>query len=217
MGGEAPFRIELFDDDVDTIRIFDPETQRSLDKIDAMRLLPGARIPADRGRDPGVPRHAARALPHRPARMPLYQDSRKARRRPASSTTCRCSSTRPRRCSTTCRRTAAVLAEGAARAPPHVFWRRSAERYEQRAHDVERPMLPAVASCICRRTSELRERLNHDARASRSARRSGSRPAQSLPIQTSATQPAPLPLIAAREEPARDAALASSAAIRAAC
>ena len=35
------------DDEIDTIRIFDPESQRSLDKIDAIHLLPGRELPLD--------------------------------------------------------------------------------------------------------------------------------------------------------------------------
>ena len=43
MGAEQPYRIELLDDEIDTIRIFDPESQRSLDKIDADPSAAGAR------------------------------------------------------------------------------------------------------------------------------------------------------------------------------
>jgi transcription-repair coupling factor (superfamily II helicase) len=47
MGAGQPFRIELLDDEIDTIRGFDPETQRSFDKIDAVHLLPGRELPLD--------------------------------------------------------------------------------------------------------------------------------------------------------------------------
>ena len=36
MGADMPFRVELFDDVIDTMRGFDPETQRSLDKVEAV-------------------------------------------------------------------------------------------------------------------------------------------------------------------------------------
>ena len=39
MGAEAPLRIDLFDDEIDTLRHFDPDTQRSLDKIERIELL----------------------------------------------------------------------------------------------------------------------------------------------------------------------------------
>jgi len=40
MGSKRPFRLDLFDNEVETIRSFDPETQRSIDKIDKIQLLP---------------------------------------------------------------------------------------------------------------------------------------------------------------------------------
>ncbi|WP_111414194.1 transcription-repair coupling factor [Billgrantia lactosivorans] len=40
MGSESPLRIDLFDDEVDTLRRFDPDTQRSQDKVERVELLP---------------------------------------------------------------------------------------------------------------------------------------------------------------------------------
>ncbi len=45
MGSDVPFRIDLFDQDIDSIRTFDPENQRSLDKIDEIALLPAREYP----------------------------------------------------------------------------------------------------------------------------------------------------------------------------
>ena len=47
MGSEHPYRIELFDDEVETIRTFDPETQRSEEKVSEIRLLPAREFPLD--------------------------------------------------------------------------------------------------------------------------------------------------------------------------
>lgn len=47
MGSQQPFRIDLFDDEIETLRNFDPETQLSDDKVDAIRLLPGREFPLD--------------------------------------------------------------------------------------------------------------------------------------------------------------------------
>lgn len=47
MGSNHPYRIELFDDEVESIRQFDPETQRSSGEIDAIRLLPAKEFPTD--------------------------------------------------------------------------------------------------------------------------------------------------------------------------
>ncbi len=48
MGSELPYRIDLFDDEVDTLRTFDPDSQRSLDNIDAIELLPAYEFPLDK-------------------------------------------------------------------------------------------------------------------------------------------------------------------------
>ncbi|MDF1817494.1 MAG: transcription-repair coupling factor [Immundisolibacteraceae bacterium] len=45
MGSKVPFRIELFDDHVESIRTFDPETQRSNLPLDQAHLLPGREFP----------------------------------------------------------------------------------------------------------------------------------------------------------------------------
>jgi transcription-repair coupling factor (superfamily II helicase) len=45
MGSDTPYRIDLLDRDVDTIRRFDPDTQRSLDKLDRIQLLPARETP----------------------------------------------------------------------------------------------------------------------------------------------------------------------------
>ncbi len=47
MGSTSPFRIELFDDEIESIRTFDPESQRSLDKVDKLELLPAREFPVD--------------------------------------------------------------------------------------------------------------------------------------------------------------------------
>src|SRR5690606_27650032 len=45
MGQDTPFRIELFDDEIETLRTFDPETQRTLEKVDSIRILPAREFP----------------------------------------------------------------------------------------------------------------------------------------------------------------------------
>ncbi|WP_432695382.1 transcription-repair coupling factor [Marinobacterium sp. YM272] len=45
MGSDTPYRIDLFDDEIDTLRTFDPETQRSVDQIERIRLLPAREYP----------------------------------------------------------------------------------------------------------------------------------------------------------------------------
>jgi transcription-repair coupling factor (superfamily II helicase) len=45
MGSDTPYRIDMLDRDVESIRRFDPDTQRSLDKLDRIALLPARETP----------------------------------------------------------------------------------------------------------------------------------------------------------------------------
>ncbi|GAA0336547.1 transcription-repair coupling factor [Morganella psychrotolerans] len=48
MGSELPFRIDFFDDEIDSLRTFDVDTQRTLDEVDAINLLPAHEFPTDK-------------------------------------------------------------------------------------------------------------------------------------------------------------------------
>lgn len=47
MGSNQPYRIDFFDDEVDSIRLFDPDTQLSAGEIDAIDLLPAHEFPTN--------------------------------------------------------------------------------------------------------------------------------------------------------------------------
>jgi transcription-repair coupling factor (superfamily II helicase) len=47
MGSSVPYRVDLFDNEVDSIRVFDPDSQRSLYPVPEVRLLPGREFPLD--------------------------------------------------------------------------------------------------------------------------------------------------------------------------
>ncbi|HZW74567.1 MAG TPA: transcription-repair coupling factor, partial [Caldimonas sp.] len=47
MGSSVPYRVDLFGDEIDSIRTFDPDTQRSLYPVPEVRLLPGREFPMD--------------------------------------------------------------------------------------------------------------------------------------------------------------------------
>ncbi|MGC1173297.1 transcription-repair coupling factor [Polaromonas sp.] len=47
MGSSVPYRVDLFDDEIDSIRTFDPDSQRSLYPVPEVRLLPGREFPMD--------------------------------------------------------------------------------------------------------------------------------------------------------------------------
>ncbi|HJV71942.1 transcription-repair coupling factor [Ideonella sp.] len=47
MGSTVPYRVDLFDNEIDSIRTFDPDSQRSLYPVPEVRLLPGREFPMD--------------------------------------------------------------------------------------------------------------------------------------------------------------------------
>jgi len=197
MGADSPFRVELLDDEIETIRVFDPESQRSLDKIDAVHLLPGREVPLD---DAAL-KHALDNLRDRfdvdTRRSALYQDL-KAGLAPAgieyylplffeqTSTLF----------DYLAGNTLPVIADGAMEAAEQ-FWKQTAERYEQRRHDLERPLLPPTELYLS--PDALREQLNKgerievcgEAHPQRDrASMLGDQPAPALPVAAKDAQPA---------------------------
>lgn len=48
MGSNHPFRLDFFDDELESIRIFDPETQRSKKEVEHINILPAHEFPLDK-------------------------------------------------------------------------------------------------------------------------------------------------------------------------
>ena len=210
MGADAPFRIELLDTDIESIRRFDPESQRSLDKVEAIHMLPGREVPLDedaRGR-------AMDALVERfdldQRRSALFQDL-KAGSAPAGVEyylPLFFEAPRERFGAAPSQPVTATLfdylAEDAlpvisagAREAADAFHAQVADRYEQRRHDVERPLLPPGELWLP--PDAVRERLNRGERVE-VAGEGHPRHADAVAL---GDQPAPdLPLTVRNEEPA---------------
>src|SRR5690606_9266580 len=185
------------DDVIDTMRGFDPETQRSLDKVEAVRMLPGREVPLD---EASVAR-AMDALRERfdidTRRSALFQDLKSGHApagieyylplffdRTATLFDYLADGTLP------------LVAAGVAESADH-FWKQTGERHEQRRHDIERPLLAPDALYLP--PDALRERLNagerievcgpqHPRHAQAAAL--GDQPAPELPLVVKDAQPA---------------------------
>ncbi|WP_224552379.1 transcription-repair coupling factor [Pectobacterium versatile] len=48
MGSEEPYRIDFFDDEIDSLRLFDVDTQRTLNEVQHINLLPAHEFPTDK-------------------------------------------------------------------------------------------------------------------------------------------------------------------------
>lgn len=74
MGSEMPLRIDLFDDEIDTIRSFDAETQRSMDKTDGIQLLPAKEFATDDDAISGFRKRYREIFSGDPQRSLIYRD-----------------------------------------------------------------------------------------------------------------------------------------------
>ena len=74
MGSTLPYRIDLFDDEIETLRTFDPETQRSVDKVDSVRLLPAREFPLEKKAVADFRARFRERFDVDYRRCPLYQD-----------------------------------------------------------------------------------------------------------------------------------------------
>ncbi|MDR9891761.1 transcription-repair coupling factor [Pseudenterobacter timonensis] len=48
MGSDRPYRLDFFDDEIDSLRLFDADTQRTLEEVEAINLLPAHEFPTDK-------------------------------------------------------------------------------------------------------------------------------------------------------------------------
>ena len=74
MGSDVPYRVDLFDDEIDSIRTFDPDSQRSLDTVKEVRLLPGREFPMDEDARTKFRHRWRELLEGDPTRSRIYKD-----------------------------------------------------------------------------------------------------------------------------------------------
>ncbi len=74
MGSAVPYRVDLFGDEVDSIRTFDPDSQRSLYPVPAVRLLPGREFPMDEDARNAFRSRWREKMEGDPTKVRLYKD-----------------------------------------------------------------------------------------------------------------------------------------------
>ena len=74
MGSAVPYRVDLFDDEVDSIRTFDPDSQRSLYPVPEVRLLPGREFPMDEAARTAFRARWREQMEGDPSRARVYRD-----------------------------------------------------------------------------------------------------------------------------------------------
>ncbi|HEX4986350.1 MAG TPA: transcription-repair coupling factor [Burkholderiales bacterium] len=74
MGSALPYRIELFDDEIESLRTFDVDTQRSIYKVNDVRLLPAREFPSDDAARSAFRVRFREKFEGDPSRSRLYKD-----------------------------------------------------------------------------------------------------------------------------------------------
>ncbi len=74
MGSLVPYRVDLFGDEVDSIRTFDPDSQRSLYPVPEVRLLPGREFPMDEAARTAFRARWRERIEGDPTRSRIYKD-----------------------------------------------------------------------------------------------------------------------------------------------
>jgi len=74
MGSTLPYRLDLLDDQLDSIRAFDPDTQRGLYPVADIRLLPGREFPLDEAARQAFRRRWRDRIEGDPSRASVYKD-----------------------------------------------------------------------------------------------------------------------------------------------
>jgi len=74
MGSVLPYRIDLFDNDIDTLRTFDPDTQRTLYPVQEIRMLPAREYPADEAGVTTFRQRYREKIEGDPSKSRLYRD-----------------------------------------------------------------------------------------------------------------------------------------------
>jgi transcription-repair coupling factor (superfamily II helicase) len=74
MGSALPYRLDLFDDEIETIRTFDVDTQRSLYPVPEIRLLPAREFPLDEAGIATFRSQFREAFEGDPQRAKIYKD-----------------------------------------------------------------------------------------------------------------------------------------------
>jgi transcription-repair coupling factor (superfamily II helicase) len=142
MGSPVPYRVDLFGDEVDSIRTFDPDTQRSLYPVPEVRLLPGREFPMDEDARAKFRARWREKMEGDPTKVRLYKDIG------AGIATAGIEYYLPLFFEQTATlfdylgSDAALVLHGEIDAALQRFWTETRERHRFLQHDKERPILP---------------------------------------------------------------------------
>jgi len=141
MGSELPFRLDLLGDEIDSIRIFSPDTQRTLEHITEIAILPAKEFPLTDAAIERFRQSWRSQFSGNPLNCPMYQDISEGICTPGIEyyhpfffeNTATFFDYVPKNC------ISIRLEELENKADE--FWQEITTRFDQRAHDLTRPLL----------------------------------------------------------------------------
>ncbi len=145
MGSELPLRIDLFDDEIDSIRTFDVDTQRTLEKIDRFAMLPAREFPVDEQAINRFRRAWRETFPGDPQRSLIYREVSEGHLPGGIEYYLPLFFERTATLFDYLPKSTLVVHEQALNDSASEFAEQVAQRYEQRRHDIERPLLSPEA------------------------------------------------------------------------
>ncbi len=196
MGSRIPFRIDLLDDEIDSIRTFSTDTQRTLDKITEIHLLPAKEFPLTENAIELFRTQWRNHFNGNPLKCPVYQDISEGICAPgieyylplffAETKTATLFDYLPEN--------ALLVTIGDTHTKAQEAWHEIEMRYEQGRHDVTHPLLPPtqifIAPDIIQQSIKNYARVGIVDHANPSNGNDfATAPAPVLPIQHQATQP----------------------------
>ncbi len=142
MGSETPFRLDLLDEELDSLRTFDPDTQRTLAVVHEISLLPAHEFPLTAE---GISqfRQAWRAhFSGNPTQSPLYESISQGESATGVEYYLPLFFNKLETLFDYLPISSLVVSAGDIQHSADRFWQEITERYEQLRHDVQRPILP---------------------------------------------------------------------------
>ena len=158
MGSQQPFRIDLFDDEVESIRTFDPETQRSIDKIEEISLLPAREFPLTKEAISLFRKQFRENFPGDPSQSNIYRDVSNGLAPAGIEYYLPLFFDETVSLFDYLSESSLILCLSDIETAAETFWQEANERYEQRRHDIQRPLVSP--SQLFLRSNEFFQSIN---------------------------------------------------------
>ncbi len=189
MGSAVPYRVDLFGDEVDSIRTFDPDSQRSLYPVPEVRLLPGREFPMDEAARTAFRARWRERLEGDPTRSRIYKDIAAGVASAGIEYWLPLFFDQVADIFEYLGAQAALVLHGEVDAALQRFWTDTRERHRFLQHDAERPLLPPESLFL--RVEDFYGRANaHATLALRGTDETDwARPAPDVSVDRGATEP----------------------------